>query len=153
MAYFAEIFKLSSENQKRVAEHLIEILETLSLHQISFNFSSNYAYLLVLLTLPIWPFLYCYFLFTLLIKSFTLANIGISFSVLLILINDISASIIIKQLLLSSKGRTCFNTCCPCFSLIYLNILIQVLSIITNKITRSFNMVLLGGINNSNRVE
>ena len=94
--------------------------------------------------------LYCNFLLALLIESFTLANVSISCSALHALINDISASIFIKCLLLSSKEQICFNTSCLCFPLISLNMLIRAYSLITNKKTRSFNMVLLGEINNSN---
>ena len=37
------------------------------------------------------------------------------------------------------------------FYIAYLNMLIRAYSLIRNKVTRSFNMVLLGGINNSSR--
>ena len=79
--------------------------------------------------------LYCNFLLTLLIQSFTLANIGISCFALHALINNISASIFIKRLLLSSKERICFITSFPCFRLIFLNMLIQAHTFITNKKT------------------
>ena len=145
------MFKLSSENQTRVTEYLPKILATLSLHQIFFNFffeifSSTFTTNLIIL--------YYNFLLTLSIESFTLANIGTSFSVLHALINNIWGSLFIKQLLLSPKGRICFNTFYPCFCLNTCpNILIQAYRFITNKITKSFNMVLVGGTNNSNPVD
>ena len=85
------------------------------------------------------PIFKCSFFLPCFIETFILAKVSITLSRLYVFMNWIAASIFINRIFRSSRVRVTIQVSCPCFFLIYLNILQHGYSLIMNIITRSLN--------------
>ena len=85
------------------------------------------------------PIFKCSFFLLCFIESFTLAKVSITLPRLYVFMNWIAASIFINRIFRFSRVRVTIQVSCPCFFLVYLNILRHWYSLIMNTITKSLN--------------